>query len=53
MTKRTKAIEDAINYLDLYEVYSIYQEAWGIVYDYIEQLEQNIQERMTDEGKED
>ena len=54
MNKRSKEIEDAISYLDLYEGYSPYQEAWRIVYDYIEQLEQellNMKERMMDDGK--
>ena len=57
MNKRSKEIEDAISYLDLYEGYSPYQEAWRIVYDYIEQLERskqellNMKERIMDDGK--
>lgn len=57
MDNRPKSIEDAIKYLDGFDYFSIYQEAWNNVYDYIEQLENTIQElktenkRFEDDGK--
>lgn len=56
MNRRTKEIEDAIEYLTLYnDSFSI--KAWQAVLKYIEQLEKSeqellsIQERMSDDGK--
>lgn len=57
MNKKSKEIEDAINYLNLCENRPIYREAWSIVYNYIKKLENseqellNVQERMSDDGK--
>ena len=57
MNKRTKEIEDAMNYLNLCKSNPIYREAWGIVYNYINKLEKSEQdllnelERMSDDGK--
>lgn len=35
-------IEDAINYLDDFSCFSVYQEAWNTVYDYIQSLEDDV-----------
>lgn len=57
MNRRTKVIEDAINYLNLCKSNPIYREAWGIVYNYINKLEKSEQDllnelgRMSDDGK--
>lgn len=57
MNKREQKIEDAISYLNDFDNYDIYQEAWQTIYNYIEQLERSLQEliveteRMLDDGK--
>lgn len=54
---RPTEIEEAINYLDDFDSYDLYIEAWNTVYDYIEQLEETVQdlsnelERSYNDGK--
>ena len=51
MNKREKEIEGVINFLDNYDNYNPYQEAWGTVYDYILYLEEIQQEAMAIRGE--
>ena len=57
MNKRPKEVEKVINYLDSFDSYTPYQEAWETVYYYMCQLEDTIRnmiaekERTVDDGK--
>ena len=57
MNKRQREIEEAMEYLDDFDSYDLYMEAWSIIYEYIEQLEETIQDlsaelkRTYDDGK--
>ena len=57
MNRRPKEVEKAIKYLDAFDSYNPYQEAWETVYYYMCQLEATIQElmaeneRLSDDGK--
>lgn len=46
---RTQEIEDALCYISSYEYYSEYQNEIGIVFDYIEALEEKIKELESNE----
>ena len=54
---RPNEIEEAMEYLDDFDSYYLYMEAWSTIYEYIEQLEETVQdlsdelERTIDDGK--
>lgn len=57
MNKRPTEIEEAMEYLDDFDSYNLYMEAWSTIYEYIEQLEETVQDlsadltRTYDDGK--
>lgn len=44
MNKQPKEIKEAMEYLDDFDTYTPYMEAWSTIYEYIEQLEETIQD---------
>lgn len=57
MNKRPNEITEAMEYLDDFDSYDLYMEAWSTIYEYIEQLEETVQDlsaelaRTYDDGK--
>lgn len=57
MMNRPTEIEEALEYLDDFDSYDLYMEAWSTIYEYIEQLEETVQDlsaelaRTYDDGK--
>lgn len=57
MNRRPNEIEEAIDLLDNSDLYDCYIAAWGTIYEYIEYLEETIQDlsdelkRTFDDGK--
>ena len=41
---RPNEIEEAMEYLDGFDSYDLYMEAWSTIYEYIEQLEETVQD---------
>lgn len=54
---RPNEITEAMKYLDDFDSYDLYMEAWSAIYEYIEQLEETVQDlsadlaRTYDDGK--
>ena len=44
MMNRPTEIEEALEYLDDFDSYDLYMEAWSTIYEYIEQLEETVQD---------